>query len=101
MIHIPLTGFDRLNYAAWCAFEHFARTIFRLIVSSVLTETAGYTAGVAGGAASRTEITSPRCKRLWVPSADGLGVQARRRRACYARCVFARDPFKTRNTTDP
>jgi hypothetical protein len=26
--HIPLTSFDRLDYAAWCAFKDFARTSF-------------------------------------------------------------------------
>jgi hypothetical protein len=25
MTRIPLTGFDRLDYVAWCAFEDFAR----------------------------------------------------------------------------
>ena len=35
MIHVPLTGFDRLDYAAWCAFEDFPRTILPFAVSNV------------------------------------------------------------------
>jgi hypothetical protein len=37
-----LTGFDRLDYAAWCAFEDFARTILPFVGFERLTETAGY-----------------------------------------------------------
>ena len=55
-MHIPLTGFDRLDYAAWCAFEDFARTIFPLLVSSVWLKLLETSEGVAGRAASRTEI---------------------------------------------
>jgi hypothetical protein len=42
MIRIPLTRFDRLDYAAQCAREDFARTVRPFLGFGRLTETAGY-----------------------------------------------------------
>ena len=55
VIHIPLTGFDRLDYAALCAREDFARPVRPVLNFARLTETADYiTQGVDGrGSLSR------------------------------------------------
>jgi hypothetical protein len=54
--HIPFTGFDRLDYAAWCAFRDFFGTIFPLLVSSVRLKLLDTSAGVDVGAACRADI---------------------------------------------
>jgi hypothetical protein len=63
-----LTGFDRLDYAAWCAFEDFARTILPFVGFERLTENCRiYREGVDGSAASRADTT------LWIPDAARRG----------------------------
>jgi hypothetical protein len=54
--HIPLTGFDRLDYAAWCAFKDCPKE-FPLLVSSVWLKLLDTSAGVNGPRISRADIS--------------------------------------------